>query len=185
MPRSRCAHHRRRWQRRLGRHPLASAARHAATTRGAPVDQVACVGQPVCSEFVVVAVIVIGMASPYEVPRESRGPALAAAGIRPRVDPEALGEVDPEHYPQPKDSTNRIRGKSDLIELIFGAVDQELLTVKTFYFFFYSAFGSLFPLMGVYFKQMGMNPSQCGLLIGSRPFVEFLAAPFWGGLADR
>lgn len=125
------------------------------------------------------------MASAYEVPRESRGPALAAAGIRPRVDPEALGEVDPEHYPQPKDSTNRIRGKSDLIELLFGSVDQELLTVKTFYFFFYSAFGSLFPLMGVYFKQMGMNPSQCGLLIGSRPFVEFLAAPFWGGLADR
>ncbi|CAH1711732.1 hypothetical protein AGLY_000918 [Aphis glycines] len=125
------------------------------------------------------------MASQYEVPREARGPALAAAGVRPRVDPEALGEVDPEHYPQPKDSTNRIRGKSDLIELIFGSVDQELLTVKTFYFFFYSAFGSLFPLMGVYFKQMGMNPSQCGLLIGSRPFVEFLAAPFWGGLADR
>jgi nitrate/nitrite transporter NarK len=125
------------------------------------------------------------MALPYEVPRESRGPALAAAGVRPRVDPEALGEVDPEQYPQPKDSTNRIRGKSDIIELIFGSVDQELLTVKTFYFFFYSAFGSLFPLMGVYFKQMGMNPSQCGLLIGSRPFVEFLAAPFWGGLADR
>ncbi|XP_050421146.1 major facilitator superfamily domain-containing protein 6 isoform X2 [Adelges cooleyi] len=125
------------------------------------------------------------MASPYEVPRETRGPALAAAGVRPRVDPEALGEVDPTHYPDAKESTNKIRGKSDLIELIFGEVDQELLTVKTFYFFFYSAFGSLFPLMGVYFKQMGMNPSQCGLLIGSRPFVEFLAAPFWGGLADR
>lgn len=39
--------------------------------------------------------------------------------------------------------------------------------------------------MGVYFKQMGMNASQCGFLIGSRPFVEFLAAPFWGSLADR
>ncbi|KAI5747651.1 hypothetical protein M8J77_017023 [Diaphorina citri] len=106
-------------------------------------------------------------------------------GVRPRVDPEALGEVDPSMYPQPKEATHKIRGKSDIIELLFGAVDQELLTVKTFYFFFYSAFGSLFPLMGVYFKQMGMNPSQCGLLIGSRPFVEFLAAPFWGSLADR
>lgn len=80
-----------------------------------------------------------------------------------------------------------MRGRSDLLEMMCGAdaVDPELLTVKTFYFFFYSAFGSLFPLMGVYFKQMGMNAGQCGLLIGTRPFVEFLSAPFWGGLADR
>lgn len=80
-----------------------------------------------------------------------------------------------------------MRGRSDVLELVCGAgaVDPELLTVKTFYFFFYSAFGSLFPLMGVYFKQMGMNAGQCGLLIGTRPFVEFLSAPFWGGLADR
>lgn len=90
-------------------------------------------------------------------------------------------------YPAPKDATNKVRGRSDLLELMCGAgaVDPELLTVKTFYFFFYSAFGSLFPLMGVYFKQMGMNAGQCGLLIGTRPFVEFLSAPFWGGLADR
>ena len=69
--------------------------------------------------------------------------------------------------------------------MFFGTVDQELIIVKSFYFCFYSAFGSLFPLMGVYFKQMGMNASQCGFLIGSRPFVEFLSAPFWGGIADR
>lgn len=88
-------------------------------------------------------------------------------------------------YPQPKESTHKIRGRSDIIEMIFGSVDQELLFVKTFYFFFYSAFGSLFPLMGVFFKQMGMNPFQGGLLIGIRPFVEFVAAPFWGSYADR
>lgn len=104
---------------------------------------------------------------------------------RPVVNPEAEGEVDPNQYPEPKEATNKIRGKSDFIEYLFGAVDQELLTVKTFYFFFYSAFGSLFPLMGVYFKQMGMNAGQCGLLIGLRPFIEFLSAPFWGSLADR
>lgn len=90
-------------------------------------------------------------------------------------------------YPAPKEATHKVRGRSDVLELMCGAdaVDPELLTVKTFYFFFYSAFGSLFPLMGVYFKQMGMNAGQCGLLIGTRPFVEFLSAPFWGSLADR
>ncbi|XP_071866391.1 major facilitator superfamily domain-containing protein 6 jef isoform X2 [Bombus fervidus] len=106
-------------------------------------------------------------------------------GARPIVDPQAQGEVDPTLYPQPKEATHKIRGKSDVIEYLFGSVDQELLTVKTFYFFFYSAFGSLFPLMGVYFKQMGMNAGQCGLLMGLRPFIEFLSAPFWGSLADR
>lgn len=106
-------------------------------------------------------------------------------GSRPKVDPEAAGEVDPNLYPQPKDATEKIRGRSDLLEYLFGTVDQELLTVKTFYFFFYSAFGSLFPLMGVYFKQMGMNAGQGGLLIGLRPFIEFFSAPFWGSLADR
>ncbi|CAK1541961.1 unnamed protein product [Leptosia nina] len=116
---------------------------------------------------------------------------VAAVGgepaARPLVNPDEYGEVDTTRYPAPKDATNKVRGRSDLLEMICGAgtVDPELLTVKTFYFFFYSAFGSLFPLMGVYFKQMGMNAGQCGLLIGTRPFVEFLSAPFWGGLADR
>ncbi|KAM3960107.1 major facilitator superfamily domain-containing protein 6 jef [Aphomia sociella] len=106
---------------------------------------------------------------------------------RPLVNPDEYGEVDTSRYPAPKEATHKVRGRSDLLELICGpdAVDPELLTVKTFYFFFYSAFGSLFPLMGVYFKQMGMNAGQCGLLIGTRPFVEFLSAPFWGSLADR
>ncbi|XP_059045622.1 major facilitator superfamily domain-containing protein 6 [Achroia grisella] len=106
---------------------------------------------------------------------------------RPLVHADEYGEVDATRYPAPKEATHKVRGRSDLLELLCGpdAVDPELLTVKTFYFFFYSAFGSLFPLMGVYFKQMGMNAGQCGLLIGTRPFVEFLSAPFWGSLADR
>ncbi|EEB15289.1 conserved hypothetical protein [Pediculus humanus corporis] len=111
-----------------------------------------------------------------------------SAGVkppRPMVDPNETGEVDPEKYGPAKDATHKIRGKSDVLEFLFGSVDQELLMVKTFYFFFYSAFGSLFPLMGVYFKQMGMNAGHCGLLIGTRPFVEFLSAPFWGSYADR
>ncbi|XP_045468659.1 major facilitator superfamily domain-containing protein 6-A [Harmonia axyridis] len=113
------------------------------------------------------------------------GAPLPQPGVRPMVDPEALGEVDPSMYPQPKEATHKIRGRSDVVEALIGPVDQELLTIKSFYFFFFAAFGSLFPLMGVYFKQMGMNATQCGFLIGIRPFVEFLSAPFWGSLADR
>uniref|UniRef100_A0A1B0CH29 Major facilitator superfamily associated domain-containing protein n=2 Tax=Lutzomyia longipalpis TaxID=7200 RepID=A0A1B0CH29_LUTLO len=116
---------------------------------------------------------------------QQRAPPAHYQQARPMVDPEAEGEVDPNLYPQAKESTHKIRGRYDIIEMFCGSVDQELLFVKTFYFFFYSAFGSLFPLMGVYFKQMGMNPGQCGLLIGIRPFVEFLSAPFWGSYADR
>ncbi|XP_037952938.1 major facilitator superfamily domain-containing protein 6-like [Teleopsis dalmanni] len=104
---------------------------------------------------------------------------------RPRVDVEASGEVDPTLYPEAKESTHKIRGHADILEKFFGPTEHELIPVKSFYFFFYAAFGSLFPLMGVYFKQMGMNPGQCGILIGMRPFVEFLSAPFWGSYADR
>lgn len=48
------------------------------------------------------------------------------------------------------------------INSILMRVNPDLFVSKIFYFFFYSAFGSLFPLMAVYFKQLGMNPIQAG-----------------------
>lgn len=72
-----------------------------------------------------------------------------------------------------------------LIDALVQHVNRDLLVSKMFYFFFYSAFGSLFPLMGVYFKQLGMNPSQVGILTGVRPFIEIFSAPFWNNLAER
>ncbi|XP_076456328.1 major facilitator superfamily domain-containing protein 6-like [Babylonia areolata] len=73
----------------------------------------------------------------------------------------------------------------DFIDSLFTVVNKELLFCKLFYFFFFGAFGSLFPLLAIYFKQLGMNASQGGVLIGFRPFIEFLSVPFWTGLADR
>ncbi|XP_076841233.1 major facilitator superfamily domain-containing protein 6-A [Brachyhypopomus gauderio] len=64
-------------------------------------------------------------------------------------------------------------------------INQNLLISKIFYFFFYAAYGSLHPLLAVYYKQLGMNPSYCGLLVGIRYFIEFCSAPFWGVVADR
>ena len=68
----------------------------------------------------------------------------------------------------------------DYLDGMFTYINYDLLVSKTFYFFFFAAFGSLFPLISVYFKQIGMNPTQSGILIGFRPFVEFFSAPFWG-----
>lgn len=72
-----------------------------------------------------------------------------------------------------------------LFDTILKYVNRDLLVSKIFYFFFYSAFGSLFPLMGVYFKQLGMNPAQVGIITGVRPFIEIFSAPFWNSLAER
>ncbi|XP_025903536.1 major facilitator superfamily domain-containing protein 6 isoform X1 [Nothoprocta perdicaria] len=64
-------------------------------------------------------------------------------------------------------------------------INNDLLISKVFYFFFYAAYGSLYPLLPVYYKQLGMSPSQSGLLVGIRYFIEFCSAPFWGVVADR
>ncbi|TRZ01581.1 hypothetical protein DNTS_002586 [Danionella cerebrum] len=64
-------------------------------------------------------------------------------------------------------------------------ISNHLLVSKVFYFFFYAAYGSLHPLLALYYKQLGMNPTQSGLLVGIRYFIEFCSAPFWGIVADR
>ena len=64
-------------------------------------------------------------------------------------------------------------------------INRKLLVSKLFYFFFWSAYGSFFPLLGVYYKQIGMNPTQSGLLVGCRPLIEFISAPSMSSLADK
>ena len=66
-----------------------------------------------------------------------------------------------------------------------GRINCKLLISKLFYFCFWSAYGSFFPLLGVYYKQIGMNPSQSGILVGCRPLIEFVSAPSLSSLADR
>lgn len=53
--------------------------------------------------------------------------------------------------------------KNPTINQILININPNLFISKLFYFFFYSAFGSLFPLMAIYFKQLGMNPIQAGI----------------------
>ena len=64
-------------------------------------------------------------------------------------------------------------------------INRDLLVYKAFYFFFLSGFGSIFPYLPVYFRQIGLPASQVGLLLGLRPIVQLASAPFWAIMADR
>uniref|UniRef100_UPI0037E7B80F major facilitator superfamily domain-containing protein 6-A-like n=1 Tax=Semicossyphus pulcher TaxID=241346 RepID=UPI0037E7B80F len=95
------------------------------------------------------------------------------------VAPVPTADTPPEQPP----SSNP--GSIDCCERMCLRINSHLLVSKVFYFFFYAAYGSLHPLLAVYYKQLGMSPSRSGLLVGIRYFIEFCSAPFWGVVADR
>jgi len=66
-----------------------------------------------------------------------------------------------------------------------GGVNRELLPSKLFYFFFFAGNGTLIPYLVLYFKQLGLNPSQVGIVSGLKPFISFLFSPIWGYIADK
>ena len=91
-------------------------------------------------------------------------------------------EVDPSMV---RDTGAKTVGPAFMSKFFPDTVSQSLALGKAFYLTFFAAFGSLFPLMAVYFKQLGMDASQCGFLIGVRPIVEYLATPLWSKMSDR
>jgi len=97
------------------------------------------------------------------------------AGAAAPLPPPAASNVAPE---QPA-------AAPDCCERMCLRINSRLLVSKVFYFFFFAAYGSLHPLLAVYYKQLGMSASRSGLLVGIRYFIEFCSAPFWGVVADR
>ena len=61
----------------------------------------------------------------------------------------------------------------------------DLSIYKLFCLLLYGSYGSLYPYLPLYFKQLGLGANQAGLIVGIRPVVQCLGAPFWGILADR
>ncbi|KAH0621590.1 hypothetical protein JD844_023057 [Phrynosoma platyrhinos] len=102
------------------------------------------------------------------------------SGISKEQDPQARSDT-----PSTETTTTIPDEELDWLERHCVKVNNDLLVSKVFYFFFYAAYGSLYPLLPVYYKQLGMTPSQSGLLVGIRYFIEFCSAPFWGVVADR
>ncbi|MEE6490388.1 hypothetical protein FKM82_015867 [Ascaphus truei] len=94
-------------------------------------------------------------------------------------------QTGPSEAPQLTENISAADQEMDWLEKHCVKINNDLLISKVFYFFFYSAYGSLYPLLPLYYKQLGMTPTQSGLLVGIRYFIEFCSAPFWGVIADR
>ncbi|CAJ0941122.1 unnamed protein product, partial [Mesorhabditis belari] len=80
-----------------------------------------------------------------------------------------------------EDSAGQVR----TVRILGRTFPRETLMCRLFYLCFFASFGSLFPLLGVYFKQLGMTATQAGLLLGCRPIVELASHPFWASFASR
>lgn len=106
---------------------------------------------------------------------------LSAGGAAP---PAAPSSDSPPDQP-PSSSTSSSSDPLGCCQRMCLHVNTTLLVSKLFYFFFYASYGSLHPLLAVYYKQLGLSASRSGLLVGIRYFIEFCSAPFWGVVADR
>jgi MFS family permease len=62
---------------------------------------------------------------------------------------------------------------------------REILKAKLVYLFYFGASASLTAYLPVYYRQINMNDVQTGILASVKPFVTFVSAPLWGGIADR
>lgn len=55
----------------------------------------------------------------------------------------------------------------------------------TYYFFVFFGFGSLFPLLSVYLKDVvGLSGSQIGIVMSISPVVMIIVQPIWGMISD-
>ncbi|MFL5801065.1 MAG: MFS transporter [Roseiflexaceae bacterium] len=60
-----------------------------------------------------------------------------------------------------------------------------LFYAKIFYFCFFSALGGYIYFLSLYYKQIGLDDRQIGLLIGLPPLITLIGAPLWGQVHDR
>lgn len=63
--------------------------------------------------------------------------------------------------------------------------EADYLLFKGFCFFIYGAYGGFIPYLPLYFKQLFLGASYAGIIVGIRPLIQCIGAPFWGIIADR
>ncbi|MFC4076657.1 MFS transporter [Salinithrix halophila] len=58
------------------------------------------------------------------------------------------------------------------------------ITFSAFYFLNFFGFGGFFPLLGLYFRDVGLTGTQTGMILSLGPVVMVLAQPVWGVICD-
>ncbi|XP_065053510.1 major facilitator superfamily domain-containing protein 6-like [Rhopilema esculentum] len=89
-----------------------------------------------------------------------------------------------------KPSSQKVHEKSahcsdDAVASSRCTIDPVLLRLRIFFFLFYAGFGTTFPYLGIYFKQIGLSAGSVGVLAGVRPLIQCVGGPLWAMLADR
>jgi PPP family 3-phenylpropionic acid transporter len=59
-----------------------------------------------------------------------------------------------------------------------------LLAPKLFYFCWFAAFGAFIPFVSLYYRHVGLDLGQIGLLVSVSGVVQLVAAPIWSVIAD-
>ncbi|GIP31596.1 MFS transporter [Paenibacillus sp. J2TS4] len=62
---------------------------------------------------------------------------------------------------------------------------RQFFILKMFNFFIYATIAILFTFLPLYFKEMGLETIQIGMIMAGGPFISIIANPFWGYWSDR
>lgn len=67
----------------------------------------------------------------------------------------------------------------------FCCIRKNLLVLKLYYFFAFSAKACIKPFYPVFFRHVGMSAQQTGIILGLKPLARIIGAPVSGVLADK
>lgn len=85
-----------------------------------------------------------------------------------------------------KTTTYDLEGNEKMKEKdTFLGLEKKYLIPKGFYFFFFSAQGSLLPYLSLFLKQLQLPASQVGVVTGIKPYIAFFFIPIWSAVADK
>src|SRR5262245_53986788 len=63
-------------------------------------------------------------------------------------------------------------------------MQRHLIAPKLFYFCWFAAMGMYMPYISLYFRAVGLDLAQIGLLVALPGLIQIAATPLWGVLAD-